>query len=123
MKVISLEEMRVTNSDDTGNVLGVEAKEWFGKTRNESSFASNAFDNAEAEELVNSLYDAGAELVIVGEILSEEYRIEDEGDPYSATLFIKVCKECESAVKDVIIDCKPDEYSIEKDGMLRIWWD
>ena len=120
MKIVSMEEARALNENK--NDFGVEAREWFSKTKNDASFASNFYTNEDAKRIVKELYNAGAKLVIVGEIENEKWRIEEEGDMYSATLFVIVEKDKTAKVKDVIIKYRPDEYSKKKE-MLRCWWD
>ena len=89
-------------------------------------FASNHFNTREeAVGFVEKLYKNGARLVEVpeDETLREDWRLAEEGGPYSATLLITIPAGEEVPVNVVIDAEKPDEKGQLNGRLTRIWWD
>ena len=103
-----------------------EALSWIRDNKSEYPFASNEFSREEAIWMVESLYEAGATHVAVGEIYDEAWRIQDEGGPYSATLFIYLPPKREGCMRvlEAIKGLRPHEQDVLNSGEhVRIWWD
>ena len=105
----------------------VEAREWFKGKLSIYPFASNHFCGTRgqgAQRHIKALYAAGALKVEVGEIQEEPWRIEEDGGPYAATLYITLPMDAAArlAVETVAKSEKPDEYDVTGNE-LRVWWD
>ena len=102
-----------------------EARDWLVKNPNKVGFATNHFDTtADALAFVDRLYAAGAVTVEVGQVFEEEWRIEEEGGPYAATLYIVLPEDEDTRhnVKIAAFKACPDEGNITGNE-LRVWWD
>lgn len=107
----------------------VEAREWFSKNagKNKFAFAGNCFGSTEdAKAFVEDLYRLGAMEVFVGGRYADEWRMEEEGGEYAATLYIILPETIPEELMLKMIAIHPDEADIVKQGgrkMIRLWWD
>ncbi len=101
----------------------MEAREFFKGNKNKYAFASNKFGStAAAVKFVEALYAAGATRVEVTYILAEDWRLREEGGAYASALHLHI-PTGNTQVLRIAAGKKPDEFSIEADGFVRIWWD
>jgi hypothetical protein len=108
-----------------------EAREWLrnNPSRSNAPFAGNRFRKPEAIAFVNTLYDLGATSVHVTNVMSEAWRIKQEGGPYADTLIVTLpadvkkrtllfgiaATEAQREHLDIEVDSGQDE--------LTFWWD
>jgi hypothetical protein len=98
---------------------GVEASEYFAKTKNDSPFASNRFSDKEAKAAAQQLVDAGGKVFVSG-IMAEPDRIESEGDVYADT-FIVTGRGKKLSI--AFTKLRPDEFDEVAPDVYRLWWD
>lgn len=115
-----MEEARKLNKPFITDV-GVEASEYFSKTKNESAFASNRFGATKtAAKWAEKIKELGCEKLLVTGLFAEADRQKSEGDVYADTFFIfKPSEACMEYLKK----CRKDEFDEEAPGIFRIWWD
>lgn len=113
----------------------IEALVWLNANKNDSAFASNRFGKTQnAIDFVKKLYAAGAEKVVVTNILDEESRIKSEGGPYADTLLVTLPEDMlkRAAIINIfneeVSNCYfgGEEEIEEDDGLIReyeFWWD
>ena len=66
-----------------------EARHWLAHNESRAALAGNRFGSTEAAcAFVDQLYDSGAVLVEVANVLAEDWRIAQEGGPYADTLVV-----------------------------------
>lgn len=125
LKIVSMEKARVAPQRlSYPPTIGVEAKEYFSKSRNRYGFASNVFgDITEARKFVETLYEAGAVKVVVTGIYNEPWRIRQEGDIYADTLLVTIRPANQEKIIEIIKSKQPDELDWVGQNTLRLWWD
>ncbi len=115
------------------NAARFEARKWIEDNPNEFCLATNRFASKESALLaVDLLYRAGCAKVEVGEVRDEDWRIAEEGGPYSATLFITFADglphpptpEHPFTIAAVTELLAPDEEdALDGGNEERLWWD
>jgi len=104
-----------------------EALRWLDQNANPRGFASNQFSSIEsAHDFVQRLYDRGAVKVRVGNVLGEDWRIQEEGGPYADTLLVTLPANSakRADVLRVLQGREPSELRpYGSKNVLRAYWD
>jgi hypothetical protein len=107
-----------------------DAKGWLSSNQNPSPLASNRFTTkADSLEFVELLYSSGAEMVYVANVMSEDWRIKEEGGPYSNSIVVVLPTEKEMRRKIFKIsatEAKREGFDPTRDigqKELFFWWD
>lgn len=80
-----------------------EALEWLRRNHNPSALASDRFgETSNAIKFVETLYELGADKVLVVGIMDEPDRVEEEGGPYATSLIVELPNDKEK--RDKIIE-------------------
>jgi hypothetical protein len=113
------------------NAPAKEARTWLMQNGSKHCFAGNRFyDRQEALDFVNRLYDLGALLVMVDNILDEPYRLREQGGPYADTLEVYLPPEAKgrndlrSVFEHELSELQGldlDKY--QQTDLLVFWWD
>ncbi|MCA9425807.1 MAG: hypothetical protein KC994_12065 [Candidatus Omnitrophica bacterium] len=113
---------------------GPEALEWLRSNKNPSALASNRFGpTADATEFVQSLYDTGAEYVMISSscIVDDSETLTDEGGPYADAIVVVIPHDRAKRKNlfDIIkkeIESEGFEFNPEDElyeSKMFLWWD
>ncbi len=121
----------IVDDDEPTNAPAKEARTWLMQNGSDRCFAGNRFyDRQEALDFVNRLYELGALLVMVDNILDEPYRLREQGGPYADTLEVYLPPEAKARgdLTAVFEHELSERQGLDLDKyrqpeLLIFWWD